>query len=130
MNPELQKELAQWLAALREQAGGAVNFALEQAPLVVREKVALGRAYETTWLCLLLFVWVVAFAVVVNAWKHRTARDQEDTEGPEGKGTTIACTASLVLAGLSLAVTGQSYYVYLVWLAPRIYVLEWLKGLL
>ena len=60
MNEELQKELALWLASLRQGAESASNFVLEQAPLVVQEKIAYGRVVETTE-----FVATVVFALLL-----------------------------------------------------------------
>jgi hypothetical protein len=118
MNPELQKELAQWLASLRETVGNGMNFVIEQAPLVVQEKITFGRAYETTWFIVALFA-VVATGILARALlKTRAAREAEERDKEEdgnaglptiqASAACVACVVSVILA------TNQLYFVYLV----------------
>ena len=134
MNPELQRELATWLASLRESAGNGMNFAIEQAPIVVREKVAFGRAYETTWLVVALLVtvatgWLAYWLLRTRAEREQAARDRGN-QAREGDASIQAFAACVGCAVATLLTVGQSYYVYLVWLAPRVYILEWLMSMM
>lgn len=132
MNEQLQKELVAWLAGLREQVGAGLNFVIEQAPLVVREKVALGRAVETTWLLLAVAIALTLFVAGVRFRQVRANRDR--TEKSDGLNAyeclTAASYVSFIAFGLACAAAcSQAESVYLVWLAPRVYIINWLVSL-
>lgn len=130
MNDHLQQELAAWLSRLREATDAGASFALEQAPLIVQEKVAYGRVVLTSWTVLLLAASMLSAYVV---WRHiRTAQvkrgEDYDFIDDTHPGVIIPfsiATALTLATGLGVATDAAQ-----VWFAPRLYVLEWLAGLL
>lgn len=134
MNPELQKELVAWLAALRETAQQGTSFALEQAPLLVQEKIAYGRA----WSLCLTAVCVVGFTVGVRFWRagwvaYQAARAEAERRGDlwiETEGGVRCAMAAIgcVITGVfGVAATQMAVKA---WFAPRLYIVEWLIDLL
>jgi hypothetical protein len=124
MNPELQRELAAWLSKLRESADAAGSFVLEQAPLIVQEKVAYGRVVETTAFAALLIAVAISATVALRCMRRHFAGDEEDSN-----------FVGLLLGGIGTFVSlvgacGQFDAVAKVWFAPRLYIMEWLAGLL
>jgi hypothetical protein len=121
MNEQLQKELAAWLSKLREAADTGGSFVLDQAPAIVQEKIAYGRATETLWcvvgvLLLLLAYW----------FSKRAMRWFDEMEGNPfgfiGAGVFAFFGVILTLIHVDAALK--------VWFAPRLYVIEWLSELL
>jgi hypothetical protein len=125
MNEQLQKELAAWLSKIREGAEAAGSFVLEQAPLVVQEKVMFGRVFHTVETMLLAVAFV---ALVYGCWKFGNMARRNDFGEAGWFVPAVACT----IAGIATFHEGVYYALpqaLKVWFAPRLYVLEWLTGL-
>lgn len=120
MNEQLQKELAAWLAQLRDAAQHGTNFALDQAPLIVQEKIAFGRFVET-------FELLIGASLLVTAYWFSTKASYWDEQHDHPFGYIGACVFGFV--GL-FVVCVQITYVAEAWIAPRLYVIDWLAGLL
>lgn len=129
MNPELQKELLTWLSSMREAAQGGINFALTQAPLVVQEKVLYGRITATAWLVFSLGVLLFGSYWTRRVWTWIWAESKKrDFDGGEVF-ASVAVTATCVIAPLGFVCSCFDEAVKL-WFAPRLYIVEWLSGLL
>lgn len=115
VNPEIQKELLAWLTGVRELAAQGKDFVLAQAPLVVREAIAYGRAVETWYVVISLIGLVVCYRVALKV--HRSD-DHEMLPLP-----IIGCIAALT--GLCLNVPDM----LMAWFAPRIYLINWLMDM-
>jgi hypothetical protein len=124
MNEKLQASLVEVIQFLLKWAQETKDVVVEQAPLVVREAIAYGRALETwelTGLLILLglYVWCVR-------WFRRHEWFDTDFEEPP-----IAHIFTGVGGfALVLAFSSQMPDVLKVWFAPRLYVLEWAAQLL
>lgn len=130
MNEQLQKEITQWLMSLRDQIDNGVNFAIEQAPLVVQDKVRLGRIEETIYLLfflVLLVVGAVTIAKLIPAYQREDWPKDRDGDLAFPYRTLYAVPA--VVVG-TIGTCVQAHSTITVWFAPRIYILEWLRGLL
>lgn len=127
MNEQLQKELATWLAQLRDTANAGASFALEQAPLVIQEKVAYGRVSGVVWL--LIFMGLVWLAWTLG--RKGFAKGCEAAKNSRDPFFMFLGALSYLPVGVSglLALT-QLDSVIKAWIAPRLYVLEWLAGLI
>jgi hypothetical protein len=128
VNEQLQKELAAWLATMRESAEGIGNFALEQAPLLVQEKVLYGRVSALVWVSVAASL-AICMAVVMRrhilAVKARRGEryDFLDTE----PGILISCGAVGIASAIGTLIWIQE--LLMVWFAPRLYIAEWLASL-
>jgi hypothetical protein len=124
MNPELQKELATWLMNLREAADAGASFVLEQAPLIVQEKVAYGRVMHTASVVAFLLLAVAATYVALRFYKAGQEDDWENILHVLG----FMLAAIAVPASFASAIESFGPCV-MAWFAPRLYVLEWLAGI-
>jgi hypothetical protein len=116
VNPEIQKELLAWLTGVRELAAQGKDFVLEQAPLVVREAIAYGRAVETWYVVISLIGLVVFYYIAQKLYRH------DNTEMMPFP--LIGCCVSL--AALCINVPDM----LMAWFAPRIYVVNWLMDMI
>lgn len=123
MNEELQRELKLWLTSLRDHAGRAEDFVLEQAPLVVREYVLLGRV-ESLLTVLALAIAVYGLARLCH-WGVKQSGDH--VYGDAAAPACILGGAGVILAGICLICS--IHWAVVAWFAPRIYVLDYLVGL-
>lgn len=121
MNEELQKQLAEMLAKLMTFAEDGAKWAGEQIPPLVREKIALGRAEESVWMAVSVGLLLAGVVIAVKTWPWMV--DNLDY------GPTPLVTAVAVLPGI-IAVSGNLHGFLLVWFAPRLYIVEWLRTLI
>lgn len=123
MNEQLQKQLADLLAKLVAVAQDAGNFAANQIPPLVQEKIRIGRIEVVGSLVVDLFIAYVA--VQLLRWCASLDFDI-DRHG----GVIPASIGGGALAILALAFTVMDCHIaLLVWFAPRLYIVEWLKDM-
>jgi hypothetical protein len=124
MNEQLQKELAAWLGKLREAADAGGSFVMEQAPLIVQEKVTYGRVMEPILLV------AVLLGAVFCVWAFRKGWHYEKSDYMDDFGGVICIVSAIGCAIFTIVSTVQAHNVAKAWFAPRLYVLEWLAELL
>jgi hypothetical protein len=122
MDEQTKTLLAEYLKKLLQAAESGASFAAEQIPLVVQEKLAFDFWSSVMWATVsaisMVLVWYGYYKLNVMAeW-------DEETTAP----TTVAaafCTLPLlvvIFVNLSAIIKIQ--------VAPRLYIVEWLKGML
>lgn len=126
MSEELKTQLTQLLAALLTNVQNAAGWAGGQIPLLIQEKILVDRIFLTIvfLVCLTVFVGSVKLILhCTNAVENCGWRE----EGKYAAGNIVG-----VLFGLaSLIITiAASYDLFLVWFAPRLYILNWLRGMI
>jgi hypothetical protein len=125
VNEQLQQQLAEYLKAIATTAEKGAGFVIEQAPLVVQEKIAYGRVVETATLVAALAGAVALYRFTRWSWTQAVADDFDNPlyflGGIVGAvGVTVAAIGSV----------GQFNAVAMVWFAPRLYILEWALSLI
>lgn len=144
MNPELQKQLAEMLAKLMDATQNAATWTSGQIPLLVQEKIAYGRASETAWMVVFV-VGVVGFGLTakrrVPVWTAALA-DERDMCRTSNRGYDeavvnktvvtfmIACGSLLAAVLCLVAFLANINNFMLVWFAPRLYIVEWLRTMI
>jgi hypothetical protein len=124
MDEQLQKQLAGYLDSIATAAKTGSQFVIEQTPLVVQEKVTYGRAIETFTLAALLL------AIVFCVWVVRVGLRSRDEYGVT-EGGVAAVIAGVIVGGIAcVSAVVQADAVLMVWVAPRLYILEWAMSLL
>jgi hypothetical protein len=121
MNEQTQKELATWLSSIREWASQMKDFALDQAPAVVKEVVAFGRAEYTAVMVLIVAAIVGGFYAL--RWLSKWCKTID------GEPLSCFAWAGYMVVGPILLVT-QGQWFLMAWFAPRLYVLECLASLI
>jgi len=111
MNEQLQKQLAELLAKAQD----AAMWAGSQIPPLVQEKIVFGRAWET--LCLVLLIVGVVISYRITRWGVES----------DNEASFFGGFAGIAMAGVAIA---QTHAVLMVWFAPRLYIVEWLRSMI
>ena len=128
MSEELQKQLAAFLAAMLEAAKSGGEWAAGQMPLLIQEKILLGRLSNTITVlgAVALGVYLLVLARRVWRWAPTASGYQWD----EGGQYFVASIATVATGLYWLFVCGLAAESALkVWLAPRLYIVDWLIGM-
>lgn len=118
MDPAVQE----YLKAILSTAQSGAAFVKEQAPLVVQELISYGRAIETIWFVLVVFITTPTIYFSIKRWDSLWKTTIED-DVPAIILPIVGLVASTVFLWNAIR------DVTLVWFAPRLYVLEWAIGL-
>lgn len=136
---KLEESLVDILAWLKETAASGTDFVSEQAPIVCQEIVAFGRI----WWTLLLILCLIAVATSVFLFRYANQKEAEANE-IEDKHEAGWCRkqknlmAESVAAGFlfialflggAVGIFACGYWCLLVWFAPRLYIIDYLKDL-
>lgn len=123
MSKDLQKQLAELLAGLMNFASDAKQFAAQQIPPLVQEKITLGRVEESIYFAACMALFAGGMYALWHFWKWGVAAGKEDDDmyGP-------LCLGSLLILAISVVPPLRDLHDFLlVWFAPRLYIVEWLK---
>lgn len=126
MNEELQRKLIEYLSKIEGGIERAVDFSAEQVPLVIQEliqwTIVEHTIYAATWGCLaMFFVMLLGLCII-----RREKWDPEDPTFPVlfiGIPSFVCAT----LTGAQVVINGS--VALKAYLAPRLFVLEYLKDL-
>jgi len=120
LSEDLQKQLAAFLQSLLEATGDVKQFAADQIPPLVQEKIMLGRVEEVIWLLASSLLMYVGYRLI----KFGNAEHWDDSSCfIAGVGGVLAFVVGPFLWLYSL------HYVIEAWFAPRLYIVEWLQSM-
>ncbi len=128
MNEETTKQLNEFLSKLNDDGGDII---LEQAPLFIQEIVAYGRGVHTVGFIAGLAIFVSSVLISRKLFLMAQAADKFYDQS----GKAAACGVSSLLTGavggiIGIAFTCENFYeMSQAWLAPRLYVVEYLAKL-
>lgn len=126
MSDALKTQLTQLLTALMTNVQNAAGWAGGQLPLLIQEKIFVDRIFLT-------FVVLLCVVVLVGCAKlllYSLVEIEKVCYHDEGKYiATIIASTGLGLA-LLVVVCTFAYDLCLVWFAPRLYILNWLRGMI
>jgi len=121
MNPDLQKQLAEMLAKLTDATQNAAIWVGGQVPPLIHEKIVLGRAEMTGFIILALVCALIASMLFVSSFRHGWFTTDNGFARFMG-----GCALTVFTLGLF----GSNIHEFLmVWFAPRLYIVEWLKSM-
>jgi len=124
MNDDLQKQLAEMLAKLSATVQEGATWAGQQIPPLVQEKILLGRIESLIDLAVFAGVAYVGYRILrYCAVTLKWDVDRNERIIPFSMGGVGLCLFGSICAALSV------HDVILVWFAPRLYIVEWLAGL-
>lgn len=131
MDPELKKQLLEMLQHLLSSIEKGATFVTDQIPPLVQEKIALGRIEETLWISVYLISLFAIPLFLVNSVKHfqlATKAELNSSEETRGIVFGLANAAGVVICFFNaIQLFFNMHNFLLVWFAPRIYIVEWLK---
>lgn len=125
MNDQMKQELLAWLTSVRQLAEQGKDFVLQQAPMVVQEKITWGRATETLWAVAAFLVFAVSVYLAMKAWRWVFSIPADEQDGHAVAGIF----ASIPAVCLFFVFMSQLETALQVWLAPRLYIIDWVVGL-
>jgi len=121
MKDELNSKMVEILTSIQTAAGKASDFALEQLPDIAQSYVLYGRAYITF---LFAFLLISTLLCAFGSWK--LFKNFPNDDGAIALSITSAIAATTFLC-FSLMNTSQ---LFLVWFAPKVWLLKELAGLI
>lgn len=131
MNQELQKALAQFLQLMLDGVQKGSDFASQQLPLVIQEKLHYEIYSSLVWMGIWLFLITIGWVAQRIVWKTTEPRKGSyiTSEQEFARGTTIVVAIAFSICGIIDIIYNIDHVVY-VWVAPRVFLLEWLKGMI
>jgi hypothetical protein len=124
MNPDVQKALLSWLQGIQQLAAQGKDFILTQAPQVVQEKVAWGRAWET--IELVIFLAILSFGIwgCRKTFHWAVAKNKGYKDGMQWLVFAFpVCFPTVIIFWMTMY---QLYVTLQVWFAPRLYIIDWI----
>ena len=123
MNPELQKALVEFLGLVRS----GTDFAVAQMPLLVQELITYARVTLTTFTVALVVLSPLCYRLTRWMWKKANACWSGDDDGDW---VLAAIVSFIAFVGTTIAAPIMAAQCAKAWLAPRVYVLDWIQGML
>lgn len=125
MNEELQQKLLEALTVSMDTIKDIKDFSVEQAPEVLQQALMWYGTYYFILLMLGISLIVVAVVVVVKTIKHIKAQG----EGYDAFNIVMVMVVSEAI--LLIFIIGCINLQWLqIWIAPKLFLLEWLKGMM
>ncbi|HQN47681.1 MAG TPA: hypothetical protein PK034_11615 [Rugosibacter sp.] len=130
MNEQLQAKLVEILANIQAATKKAGDFAMEQLPDIAVQYVLYGRVKTAAVTTFLLLVSAAFFATFrwayTNPWNASNYSFEKDAKRSESN--YLVMVLACVLGSL-FAIIGVLSFDWLVWLAPKVWLLKELAGL-
>jgi hypothetical protein len=127
MNEELQSKLVEVLTGISEGVAQAKDFAVEQLPDVAQQYIMFGMVWETTAFAMLIAATGLCCWVFVRGWK--LALDKKSSYGEADRGQLMMLFSSMTGIVFAIFAVVQLRSTLLVWLAPKLYLLQGIAGL-
>ena len=127
MNEQLQTKLVEILSAIQAGTAKAGDFALQQLPDIAQQYVVFGRIYNTCATLMLMFLlYLCAFIVYKHGYKAKADRYGE----PPDTAILVWISGVSVGAFIGSILFYQISYTFLVWIAPKVWLIEKLATLI
>ena len=123
MNEQLQSKLVEILAGIQAATKAAGDFAIEQLPDIAQQYMVYGRVYHTARFIVGVVLTALAMAAICFCVKFAKQRREDAAFVSGGTGIVVLVIGALV-AGAS------SSNFFLVWFAPKVWLLKEIAGLL
>lgn len=125
MKEELQGKLVEILTSIQTAAGKASDFALEQLPDIAQQYVVFGRVRSAAICFVFLMVAAFSFGFARWAYKHpwNTSRYSWD-EGRKRSDSNVLAMILPTLGGLISLLIALTAFDWLVWFAPKVWLLK------
>jgi hypothetical protein len=125
-NKELESKLVEVISSISDSVGQVKDFTVEQLPDVAQQYILFGMIWET--IALAIFLILSACSIKIVIWgikKNRTALDYYD--GDYGFAAIISGGVGSIV--FSVLLVAQIQQVLLVFLAPKLYLIQGLANL-
>jgi len=130
MKEELQLKLVEVIDAIQTTAGKAGEFALTQLPQIAQEYVIYGRVKTAVLTLLLLLLGGILLCAAVWAYKKPWNSSPYSTDRGQLRSESNYVVMMLgAVFGTLTTVTAISSFDYLVWFAPKVWLIKELANL-
>lgn len=129
MNEQLQGKLVEILTNIQEAARVSGDFAMAQLPDIAQSYVAYGRAVAVAKSLVLFLFGLVLLGYSFWAWRNPWNHYIWDKESKRSE-SNIAAICIPAAIGSFLCVGSVLNFNYLVWFAPKVWLLKEIAGLL
>lgn len=131
MNEQLQQKLLEYLGVLETAVKQASDVGKEQIPLMAQELLSFYFYKELV----LILVWVLAFCVVarylcITVRSMKEAIHNKNWHDDADPRVFFAAFALCIATFLLFVMTTHLVSLLKVWLAPRLFLLEYLRGMI
>lgn len=128
MNDKLEGKLVEILDAIQNAAKAGGDFALQQLPDIAQSYVLYGRIYITVHVLITLGLMCISLWVAVRyGFKHTEAID---SRGEWTEGRSMRAVFGSIVSGVLFTITIINLEgLFLVWLAPKVWLLKELAGM-
>ncbi len=130
MNEQLQSKLVEILSSVQQAAKATGDFALEQLPDVAMQYVMYGRV--RTLVVTLFFLTAAAALFATFRWAYKNPWNSSpysvDREAKRSESNYLVMTVTATLGGISASI-GVLTFNWLVWVAPKVWLLQELASL-
>ena len=131
MSEQLQGKLVEILTSIQEAARATGDFALAQLPEIAQSYIVYGRAVAVARAAVMLLVGLVllrySFWAWRNPWNLSTYRWEKDETRSDSNWAAMVIPAVI---GSLLCMVAVLSFDYLVWFAPKVWLLKEIAGLL
>lgn len=131
MNEQLQSKLVEILASIQDAARATGDFAMAQLPDIAQSYIVYGRAVAIAKAAVLLLIGLVLLRYSYWAWRNpwnlSTYSWDRDAKRSDSNWFAMILPATL---GTLLCVVAVLSFDFLVWFAPKVWLLKEIAGLL
>ena len=120
MSEQMSKIVQEYLTKLLSAIESGATFTAEQVPIIIQEKLAFDFWWAVAGLILGILLWLL----YPRLWTSTANIDDEDRGAVRFAGSAVI---TLVSGSLIIA---NSYNLLFILMAPRLYIIEWLRGML
>ena len=131
MKDELNSKLVEILTSIQNATGKAADFALTQLPDIAQSYVIYGRVSTVASTLLMMLIGAVLLCICAyaykNPWNNSTYSWDKHKKRDDGNNFLIAISGFL---GGAMIVVSIASFNWLVWLAPKVWLLKELAQLI
>ena len=130
MKQDLQDKLIQVIDSIQAATGKASDFALEQLPDIAQQYVLYGRVKSAVTFVVMLLISAVLLKYAHWAYKNpwNTSPFSIDKDQKRSESNLFAIFSSVVF-GLIFSILAVTSFNFLVWFAPKVWLLRELVGM-
>lgn len=131
MKNELNEKLVEILTSIQSATGKAADFALTQLPDIAQSYVLYGRVSTVVSTLLMVFIGSVLLCICAyaykNPWNNSTYSWDKGKKRDDGNKILIVFSGGL---GAGITIIALANFNWLVWLAPKVWLIKELASLI
>jgi hypothetical protein len=123
MDDQMKTTLAEYMKKMLTAIETGANFAADQIPLIVQEKLAFDFWWSMVWVVVAVIGFIFGIWLIRDGIKLYKIDQHNDMVDGHFFGGLILLAAGSIIGLMNI------YYVLKISLAPRLYIIDWLLGM-